>query len=204
MIDIFKVNSNSPNQYDLPIWFQGHLLETNFDYESELTGLSTLGEGHGYQHLWKEAVGKPSGEDAKISWFSNGKFYSMTSVVNKTDDLIFARIGANDPEFNLRHDPTFIIRKKNSKNATFVSIIEPHGAYNPVAEIPTHPFTSIEKLELLIDEAAYTAIRFSNKAKKQWVLILANTNASKKAKHQLEISGKMYEWTGPFKLMDEK
>ena len=106
---------------------------------------------HGYQHLWKEAAGKvQESGNAHINWFSNGKFYSMMSVVDPSDELIFARLGANDPNFNLRHDPTFIIRKKDKKQVTFVSIIEPHGAYNPVAEIAEHPFTSVEKSQSCI------------------------------------------------------
>ena len=201
VIDVFKVNSENPNQYDLPIWFQGHLIQTNFEYKKEATGLSPLGEGHGYQHLWKEATGKPTGNTASISWFSNYKFYSMTSVVSETDDLILTKLGANDPEFNLRNDPAFIIRKKNSKNATFASVIEPHGTYSPVTEIPLYPFSSIENVELLVDEADYTAVRFSNKAGKQWLLLLANENAAKEAMHQLVIKGVSYKWTGPFEII---
>lgn len=205
LIDVFKATSETNSQFDLPIWFQGHLLLTNFDYDSELTTLKPLGDGHGYQHLWKEAAGKAKGENAHINWFSNGKFYSMTSVVDAADELILARLGANDPEFNLRHDPTFIIRKKDQKNATFVSIIEPHGAYSTVTELSEQPFTSIEKVSVLHDDAAYTVIQFNNKAGKTWTLSLANKEASNEATHSIEINGKSHEWQGPFKLKgDEK
>ena len=44
-------------------------------------------------------------------------------------------IGANDPEFNLRNEQTLIIRKKNTKNTVFASIIESHGTYDPVSEL---------------------------------------------------------------------
>jgi len=200
VVDIFKVKSTSSNQYDLPIWFQGHLLQTNFDYKKESSTLNTMGSGHGYQHLWKEAAGKPSGDNAKITWFSNGKFYSMTSVVSEADDLIFARLGANDPEFNLRHDPSFIIRKKDNKNATFVSIIEPHGSYSTVTEIPGQPFPSIEKVSVLYDDADYTITQFSNKSGKEWTLMLAHQDASETAKHKVAIDNMVFEWTGVFEL----
>lgn len=204
LIDVFRAKSKDKSQYDLPVWFQGHLLQTNFDYEAELTTLQTLGEGHGYQHLWKEAAGKAQGENAHINWFSNGKFYSMTSVVNAGDALIFARLGANDPDFNLRHDPAFIIRKKDVEEATFVSLIEPHGAYNPVSELAEQPFTSIEKASILHDDAAYTVVQFSNKSGKAWTLFLANDNASKKARHSIEVNGKSHDWQGPFTLKREE
>jgi len=200
VIDVVKANTKTKSQFDLPIWFHGHLLLTNFDYDADLTALNTLGNGHGYQHLWKEASGKAKGENAHINWFSNSKFYSMTSVVGAADELIFARIGANDPEYNLRHDPAFIIRKKDQKEATFVSIIEPHGAYDPVTELAVYPFTSVEKVSILYDAADYTIIRFSNKAGKAWTLMLANTDASERSKHQVQVGDKRFEWTGIYHL----
>jgi len=200
LIDVFKATSKNASQYDLPIWFQGHLLLANFDYDSELTTLHTLGEGHGYQHLWKEAVGQTKEGNAHVNWFSQGKFYSMTSVVEEEDELIFARLGATDPEFNLRHDPAFIVRKKDKKQATFVSIIEPHGAYNPVSEIAEHPFTSVEKVSVLHDVAEYTIIQFSNKSGKEWTLMLAHQDASEMSKHKVSVNGKVFEWSGVYHL----
>ncbi len=202
LIDVFRATSAENSQYDLPVWFQGHLLLTNFEYEAELTSLNTLGDGHGYQHVWKEAVGTTDSGHAYINWFSNGKFYSMTSVVEPEDELIFARLGANDPDFNLRHDPAFIIRKKDKKNATFVSIVEPHGSYNPVSELAEHPFTSIAKASILHDDASYTVIQFNNKAGKTWTLSLAHKNASAEATHVIRVNEKTYKWQGPFKLMN--
>jgi len=200
LIDVFKANTKSNSQFDLPIWFQGQLLLTNFDYKSELTSLNTLGKGHGYQHIWKEASGKAKGDNAHINWFSNGKFYSMTSAVGADDELIFARLGANDPEYNLRHDPAFIIRKKDAQQATFVSIIEPHGKYNWVSELAEEPFTSVEKLSILQDDDNYTIIQFSNKGGKEWTLSLAHNDASETSKHQVKVGDKSFEWTGVYQL----
>ena len=50
LVDLFKVSTPEESQFDLPVWFQGHLLLANFDYKSEKTSLNTLGDGHGYQH----------------------------------------------------------------------------------------------------------------------------------------------------------
>ena len=179
-------------------------MQTNFEYESRLSALEPLGDGHGYQHIWKEAAGNAAAGNAHINWFSNQKFYSLISVVEPGDDLIFARLGANDPNFNLRHDPAFIIRKKEKKEATFVSIIEPHGAYDPVTELSEQPFTSLEKVSVLQDDEDYTLIQFSNKGGKSWTLCLANSNASKVADHRLEIEEGVYSWQGPFFLKRNK
>ena len=204
LIDVFKANTKTNSQFDLPIWFQGHLLQTNFDYTSELASLHTLGDGHGYQHLWKEAVGESKDNQAQINWFSNGKFYSMTSAVGAADELIFARLGANDPQYNLRHDPTFIIRKKGQKKATFVSVIEPHGAYNRVTEFAEHPFTSVDKLTILQDDDNYTIIQFSNKKGKIWTLSLAHNDAVETSKHRVKVGEEIFEWTGVYQFANHK
>jgi len=201
LIDVFRIESKTNNQYDLPIWFHGHLLQTNFEYEKQTQALRTLGKGHGYQHLWKEAMGSSKDEMAKITWFSNGKFYSMTSAVDATDELIFARLGANDPSYNLRTDPAFVIRKKDKQQTVFASIIEPHGRYNPVSEIAEDPFSSIVKLRVLHDDENYTFLRFNNKSGKEWTLMLANKDANPTNKHQVKIGEESYDWKGPFGIL---
>lgn len=202
LIDLFRMQSDSAQQYDLPTWFQGHLLSNNFEYKAETESLKPIGKEHGYQHIWKEAQGKADGKNAKLTWFLNGKFFSMTALTSKEDDLIFARSGANDSNFNLRHDPTFIIRKNEAKNALFCSVIEPHGNYNPVGEIPHSPFSSIDKLEVIVDTEDYTIVSFSNQKEKVWTLMLANQDNSEETQHAIEVDGKTYEWKGVFSLME--
>ena len=200
LIDVFKVKSESNKQYDLPVWFQGHLLQTDFEYQTELNALSPLGGRHGYQHIWKEASGTPQGDNARLTWLHQGRFYSMTSWVGAEDKLIFARAGANDPNFNLRHDPTFIIRKEDAQDALFLSVIEPHGSYNPVAEIPNTPFSSVGKVELLHGSEAYTAFSFEHQDGTRWLVMLANENADPMASHTLTLDEKNHQWQGPFEL----
>lgn len=162
-----------------------------------------MGSAFGYQHLWREATGSTDGTNAQITWFGNGRFYSLTTLTSPEDELIFARLGANDPNFNLRRDPVFIQRKNGVNNATFISIIEPHGDYSPVDEIPLNPFPHIKALKLELNSLEYTVISFEKKEGGKWLLFLVNNNASKEAKHQLEINGEITRWTGPFHLVQK-
>lgn len=205
LIDIYRVeNPTEGNQYDFPTWFQGHLMSASFDYKAELKQLNTLGNGHGYEHIWKEATGKSKSDNAQVTWFSAGHFYSITSLVSSDDELIFARLGANDPEFNLRHDPAFIIRKKEQKDAIFVSVVEAHGDYNPVEEVPHSPYGTIASVELLHNSLAYTAIRIKSTSGKNWTVAVANQNNDTDAKHQLAIDGQELNWTGNYILIKDK
>ncbi|MEP2238203.1 MAG: alginate lyase family protein, partial [Maribacter sp.] len=88
MLDILKVDADSTNQYDLPFYFLGQVIKTNFEYEVPNT-LEPLGNDNGYQHLWSEGCGSTTEENTKISWLDKGKFYTLTSTISKDDELRF-------------------------------------------------------------------------------------------------------------------
>ncbi|MGB2759668.1 MAG: alginate lyase family protein, partial [Maribacter stanieri] len=197
MLDILKVKSDSTNQYDLPFYFMGQVLNTNFEYEVPKT-LEPLGKDNGYQHLWSEGCANTTEENTKLSWLEKGRFYTLTSATLKDDELRFVRIGANDPEFNLRREAGFIIRRKDSKNTLFVSAIEAHGSYSPVSESAVNSKSNITDLKVILDTVDYTAISITTINGNSKLLILANNNASKEAKHILKINDKDYTWTGSY------
>ncbi len=198
LLDVLKVNSKTKNKYDLPYYFMGHVMQTNFDYKA-LDTLITLGDKNGYQHLWKEAEGNPKESNSKLTWLNKGKFYTLTSVVEKTDDLIFARIGANDPEFNLRKDPGLILRRKNTQNTLFVSTVETHGSYSPVSESALNSNSSISSLNIIFEDDNYTAINIVSKSGQVQLFIIVNNDNLKEKQHTLKIDqNKEYSWQGPY------
>ena len=197
MLDILKVTSDSTNQYDLPFYFMGQVVKTNVDYKIPNT-LEPLGERNGYQHLWSEGTGMTNNENTKFSWLDNGRFYTMTSATLPNDELKLVRIGANDPEFNLRREAGVILRRKDTNNTLFVSTIESHGSYSPVSELAINSNSNIKELKVVVDTAAYTAIEITAINDETSLFIIANTNNSKEAEHKLKINDKNYEWSGSY------
>ncbi|MGB5553652.1 MAG: alginate lyase family protein, partial [Flavobacteriaceae bacterium] len=185
LLDIMRVTSDKENQYDFPYYFMGQVMQTNFEYESPYA-LNILGKENGYQHLWLEGKGAPSKENTKLLWMNQGKFYSLTSDTNSTDELLFTRVGASDPEFNLRRDAALMIRRKGAQNTTFASIIEPHGNYSPVSEFSVNSNSSILYLKIVRDDAEYTAVQLETVKGKSMLFIVSNTDASKTKAHQLK------------------
>jgi len=203
LLDIMKVASIKANQYDFPYYFLGQVLKTNFEYKVPET-LKALGSKNGYQHLYLEGSAKVNNDNTKFSWLNNRKFYSLTTVSNTNDEILFTRIGANDPEFNLRRDPALLLRRKNTKNTLFVSTIEAHGSYSPVTESAVNSNSNIKKLKVVLDTEDFTAISITNVNGNTKLFITANTNASKEAKHTLKINEKNYTWVGSYILTENK
>jgi len=197
VLDIMKVVSNKANQYDFPYYFLGQVLNTNFEYTVPKT-LKPLGSKNGYQHLYIEGTGKSNKDNTKFSWLNKGKFYSLTAISDDKDEIFFTRIGANDPEFNLRREAAIMLRRKNIKNTIFVSAIEAHGSYSPVSESAVNSKSSIKELKMVLDTADYTAISITTIKGTTKLFITANTNASKEAKHTLKINNKKYTWVGSY------
>lgn len=202
MLDILKVKSDTINQYDLPFYFMGQVMQTNFEYSVPKIQ-KQLGEKNGYQHLWAEGCGNVSEENIKFSWMNKGRFYTLTSVSNADDEMQFVRIGANDSEFNLRRDAGLMIRRNGTQNTTFVSVIEPHGSYSPVSEFAVNSKSNISNLNIVNDSEKYTAVTIEDVNGNVNILILSNLDGSAANSHKLSINDKEYQWTGPYHYINK-
>ena len=200
MIDVFRVQSATASQVDLPLWFQGHLLDADFEYDRNLTSMQTLGKGHGYQHIWQEASGYSASDQAAITWLNKGKIYTSTFVANQDDELIFGKAGASDPNFNLRPDPVLILRKKSATESLFVSVVESHGTYDYVSETPLNPYADIKRIEVLTKDSQYSVLRISDVNENNWLIAISNKSADKNLKHKLVVQGETIQWTGPYSI----
>ncbi|MEI6865356.1 heparinase II/III family protein [Flavicella sp.] len=203
LLDIMRIQAAEKNQYDLPYYYLGHIMSANFEYET-FSQLNILGPKNGYQHLWKKAEGIAQNPNTKISWLNNDKFYSLTTTSDKNDKILFAQIGANDPDFNLRNDPAIIIRRNNFSNTTFATIIEPHGHYSPVSELAKDATSSIENIEIIQSNSKYTVLKITKKDASIKTVFLSNIDSDKNTKHELQINNQKHQWSGPFYYINTK
>ena len=201
-IDLFRVNSTKRNSYDLPTWFRGHHLNTNWKYDKSKIERTVLGTDQGYQHIWQEGVSTELQDMSQFSWFDQDRFFTLSTVTTNDDEIIFGRLGANDPEFNLRPDPVHILRRSDVANSLFVSTIEVHGTYDPVSEIPLNPFSSIDHIEVLLDTEDYTAVRLSHISGASWIVVVSLKDNSK-SQHKIRLADREVQWAGPFNLINE-
>ncbi len=201
VLDIFKVDSKQANRYDLPFYFMGQVIDTNFQYQVPAS-LSALGKDNGYQYLHTEGKGSPNAAESRFTWLNTGRFYTLTSVAADADELLFTRIGANDPEFNLRRDAAFMLRRNDVSDTIFVSTIESHGTYSPVSESAIDAHSNIASLAVTYDDENYTAVRVESVAGRKGLFVLSNSDVGSAVSHELKIDGKYHRWVGPYQYFD--
>lgn len=196
VIDIFSVKSDTVHSLDLPFYYRGQMVSTNFEYTKSTTELKTLGTSNGYQHLWLDAIGKTEKPNACFTWVNGDRFYSITTLSDSKTQFMMTRTGAGDPNFNLRNEPCFMIRQKDAINHTFVSIIEPHGLYDLSREITSNYQSAIANTELIKENEDYSAVKIKNINGKEYLFIKVNRGFNTKKVHSLVLQGKEFSFTG--------
>lgn len=197
VLDIFNVHSKAKHQLDLPFHYFGEIMNLSFEHKTMTKALKPLGDKNGYQHLWLTGKGKSNEAQASFTWLNDGRFYTLTTITDKNTELLLCRLGANDPEYNLRPDPAFIIRQKEASNHTFVSVVEPHGSKSLTKEVVTDLYGAVKEIKIAYQNSAYIAIDIVVENEKLLVILSLNDNDPKKS-HSLTIDGKAWEWEGPY------
>lgn len=202
IIDLFLVQSETTHTYDLANWYSGHFMKSNATCENETTSLTPLGDDYGYQHIWKQSTCSVEDKMHTFNWFGNNQFYTKYTVADSNDQFILGRAGANDPNHNLRPDPVLIHRKENQTNSIFLNIIESHGTYSPITEVPIQPFGTIEKLIVDYSDDAYIAFHFTTDEQK-WQVCFSNKNNNldtAQTPHQINFKNQNYTWKGALQI----
>lgn len=201
LVDFFRTISNNTHQYDLPFNYIGNVISTNFKYTTHSNNLQTLGNKNGYQHIWKEASANVKMPLAQFTFLNNQTFYTISSYVKDSAQLFFTRTGANDPNFNLRREPSYITRTR-AKNMFAINVIELHGNFNPISEITTNSYATVTSVLPVIDTEAYSGAQITL-AGKQLLVFQSNKIFDSKTTHQLVVGGVTYSWVGPFAVYFE-
>ncbi len=203
VIDLFAVRAPEGTRYDLPLYYLGELMSTNQKFQTNKE-LNPMGEHDGYQHLWQEAQADLSGETFRLTWFNKKNFFTVTSAVQAGDQVLLTRIGANDPNFNLRRDPG-LIHRRTAGNTLFASLYELHGQYNYSDEIPINSFSSIASLSVLHESDDYIVILIELISGEQYRFALSLNDESEDSKHWVSSSDEQLNWTGvyDFKRIDK-
>ncbi|HHF2960638.1 TPA: heparinase II/III family protein [Vibrio alginolyticus] len=202
LLDLYRIEGEGEHQYDYSHQYDGQIVRTNFDYQT-FGELSTLGDDFGYQHLWKVASGKVQ-DTALVSWLQNNTYYSWLGTSsnakqNGDNEVIFTRTGANDPSFNLRSEPAFILRSKG-ESTLFASVLETHGYFNEEFEQSVNARGQVKDIRVVGYNAVGSIVEITTEKSLVTVMISNVLGADDQTPHQVEMNGKTYSWNGFYSL----
>lgn len=200
-IDIMRAHARAPHTYDLPFHYNGQLIWSSFPYAREGRKLVPMGTQYGYEHLWLEKKHEDIDGLVQFTWLLGDRFYSVSSLLNH-GAVYLTRLGANDPNMNLRNEPAVILRQPNQSAYTFVSVVEPHGLYDLNLELTKNAYSQVKQIELIYDDAQFTAVRVHFRQQESpLLLIVAHEGVSDGEAHALSLGEDTYHWTGNYHLI---
>lgn len=202
VIDVLRIVSAEDHTYDLPFYYLGHFLATNVAYTPHDKQRSAMGEKNGYQYLWNEADGKIPANQASVrfTWMTGNRYYSLVSAADSSTSIYFTRIGAGDPNFNLRNEPAIMLRQQG-RNHVFASVIEPHGKFDGTREFSEGATGIVSSVRVLAANDEGTVVEITGANGLKWTFAVTNGVASDTAQHRINAGGVNYEWKGNYSLV---
>jgi oligo-alginate lyase len=195
VVDIFNIASEEEHQYDLPFHYNGQLIKTSFKYVPFIQRQETAGKKNGYQFLWKEAEASVADTTVQLTFLNDRTYYTISSWVQDSALLLLTRSGANDPDFNLRHEPAFITRKKG-KDQVFINVIEIHGKFDPVMEFSVNAAPSAQSIRLRYDSEESIGVEMMIEGKKL-LIVQEKKNFDTEQARLYTVDDFNLEWKGP-------
>ncbi len=164
VMDLLRATSSAAHTYDYPIHYNGHMIQLSVPYERALTGMEVMGESNGYQHLWVEAKADAAEGTTAYTWLTGHRMYSLSCATSADDDIYLTRLGASDPDFNLRSEPAFILRHEApSGSHLFASCLETHGKYDIKVEQSANLDRSCTGVSVLQDSEDCIRVKYGFK-----------------------------------------
>ncbi len=197
VIDLYRLQSDSEHQYDYPIYYNGQFVVSNVAFDVAGNSLRPMGEKAGYEHLWKTAAGK-SDSTIIFTWVDGGRYYSLISAGTAGTEMLLGRIGANDPDFNLRSGPMMMLRLRAADHL-FASVIEPHGFFSEAREMSRDARSVITSVEVIGHDDEGSVVDIRGKRGLHW-RIMVNNGAPTSGEKTVSFEGKTYRWQGNYAI----
>ena len=197
ILDVLQARSSEAHRYDLPLYYQGQLIESQPAFTAAQPTLSPVGNENGYQHLWdrgRTQVG--AGERYALTWLLDGRFYTYSATATADLDVVSTEVGATDPQFNLRHEPGLMLRVGSASDVTFFAVLEPHGEYNGAREYTVRSASQIVKLEGYSAGSAHL-VSIETRGGEHVHLAIA-THGDAETEHTVSLPDGDRQWTGHF------
>ncbi len=196
VLDLMRARSGGTHRYDLPLYYRGVLLDSTLSFAGGTDRLSPLGARAGYQHLWDRGRAAVSRASQRIAWFNQDRFYSYTFASPNVSEAILVELGANDPNYNLRHERGFILRANDRRDFSFAAILEAHGQYSASEEFAREARANIISVRLVQDGDRDVVVLET--AGGEEIAIGVSWQDGDSVAHRVSGDGNTYRWQGFF------
>lgn len=192
VVDAFRIQAEAEHQYDYALYYTGQIIRTDFPYALD-SELSPLGDGIGYKHLWRLGSGKIDAGQGLFSWLQGQSYYSVIFSANAPTEFIFTRIGANDPNFNLRAESGMAIRTRG-QNVSYATVVETHGYFEESTETSRNARGQVRAVSVLHEDDTFTVLRLTGNDR-NWLVGMAHHDSGTDT-HTVDIGGHSFTWQG--------
>ena len=173
IMDLLRADSQEAHQYDYPVHYNGHMIDLSVPYTKALDSMHSLGKSDGYQHLWVEAEAAAAEGTTSYTWLTGYRMYSISTATTASTKVFLTRLGAADPDFNLRSEPAYILRDQARPGLhLFASCLETHGKYDITVEQSANLDRSCTAVKVLRNAADGIAVRYEFKEGRSVLLSL--------------------------------
>ncbi|MEO1082923.1 MAG: heparinase II/III family protein [Acidobacteriota bacterium] len=202
VLDVLHAVGSEEHLFDLPLYYQGQLIESLPPAAAEQEALEPVGADHGYQHLWNRGRTRVGGgEPYALTWLEGGRFYTYTAAATSDLEVVLTEVGAHDPHFNLRRESGLLLRTPPAAEVTFFAVLEPHGEYNGAREFTRRSRSQISKLEGFTVDSKHL-LRLETRAGQRFDLAIS-LDGDSETEHSISLSGTERRWTGHTHLFQD-
>ena len=202
IMDLLKVRSEGTHTYDYPIHYNGHMISLSVPYTRATAEMHALGTDNGYQHLWVEAEAAGAQGSTSYTWLNGYRMYTVTTGTTPATEVKLCRLGANDPDFNLRSEPMYLLRESGRSDHLFASCVETHGKYDLQVEQSANLVHSCKGVETLCDDDECLVVRYDFIGGHSATLAVWTASADEKTRHTaLLANGDRLSWEGVYTVI---
>ncbi|WNJ20476.1 heparinase II/III family protein [Pontibacter sp. G13] len=196
-LDVMTVEAEEAHAFDMPIHHLGQWMEMPQSLQASERALYPLGQANGYQHIWQLASGQVD-QNQGFTWLHEGRFVSMTFDTTDVDSAFMGRLGAHDPNQNLRTEPMIMLRKSQGKTATFAQAYEIHGGVNSNTERVAQPRSRIDRIASLFQNEQYGCLLLEGMDGTRYRFAYCKQQVDPTDSQAMEIEGTTIEWQGAY------
>ena len=198
VVDLYRLRSGAEHSYDLPLHFRGQLIATNVKYDPATTEQHASGTKAGYQHIWREAAARTDSA-VRLTWLTGNRYYTAITAADAGAEVVFARTGAGDPNFNLVSEPMMIVRRR-AADQLFATVIEPHGYFSEKEERSIDARGQLQQVRVIATTDDASVVEVTGAGGVQWTIMVNDGPASPTQRHAVTVGGRTYEWTGNYSV----